>query len=101
MPTSMLKSGSKAFLFSCRRRHTMSTRDWSSDVCSSDLVPPTLRMVPRLMMLHGQAPLFAITSSLLVVRVPELTKLAPLLRLKDPAQVAVALAVLRDRKSVV
>src|SRR6266536_1263939 len=25
------------FFFSCRRRHTRSTRDWSSDVCSSDL----------------------------------------------------------------
>src|SRR5207247_5530549 len=25
-------------LFSSRRRHTSSTRDWSSDVCSSDLV---------------------------------------------------------------
>src|SRR5699024_11728796 len=24
--------------FSSRRRHTMSKRDWSSDVCSSDLV---------------------------------------------------------------
>src|SRR5438105_11666791 len=27
------------FFFSSRRRHTMSTRDWSSDVCSSDLAP--------------------------------------------------------------
>src|SRR5207247_3789222 len=26
------------FSFSSRRRHTRSTRDWSSDVCSSDLV---------------------------------------------------------------
>src|SRR5699024_11493687 len=26
-----------AFLFSSRRRHTSSKRDWSSDVCSSDL----------------------------------------------------------------
>src|SRR5690349_24735786 len=26
-----------AFFFSCRRRHTRSLRDWSSDVCSSDL----------------------------------------------------------------
>src|SRR5438105_11220232 len=26
------------FFFSSRRRHTRSTRDWSSDVCSSDLV---------------------------------------------------------------
>src|SRR5207247_7213530 len=25
------------FFFSIRRRHTRSTRDWSSDVCSSDL----------------------------------------------------------------
>src|SRR5207247_3881911 len=26
------------FFFSSRRRHTISTRDWSSDVCSSDLL---------------------------------------------------------------
>src|SRR2546421_5180066 len=28
------------FFFSSRRRHTRSDRDWSSDVCSSDLSPP-------------------------------------------------------------
>src|SRR2546422_7560846 len=28
------------FFFSSRRRHTRCSRDWSSDVCSSDLVPP-------------------------------------------------------------
>src|SRR5206468_7604855 len=28
-----------AFFFSSRRRHTRSDRDWSSDVCSSDLLP--------------------------------------------------------------
>src|SRR5438067_6398929 len=33
----MLKS--KWFFFSSRRRHTRSKRDWSSDVCSSDLDP--------------------------------------------------------------
>src|SRR5215469_12519343 len=27
------------FFFSSRRRHTRSLRDWSSDVCSSDLLP--------------------------------------------------------------
>src|SRR5207249_9003324 len=27
------------FFFSSRRRHTRSKRDWSSDVCSSDLHP--------------------------------------------------------------
>src|SRR5206468_9621180 len=36
-----------------RRRHTISDRDWSSDVCSSDLVRPTGRqegipLVPHL-----------------------------------------------------
>src|SRR5699024_11624647 len=29
-----------SFIFSSRRRHTISKRDWSSDVCSSDLIPP-------------------------------------------------------------
>src|SRR6201994_450019 len=27
------------FFFSSRRRHTSCSRDWSSDVCSSDLIP--------------------------------------------------------------
>src|SRR5699024_12010947 len=31
------------FFFSSRRRHTRSKRDWSSDVCSSDLVYKTLK----------------------------------------------------------
>src|SRR5438874_13364869 len=36
---------SLSFFFSSRRRHTSSLRDWSSDVCSSDLSKrsPTLR----------------------------------------------------------
>src|SRR3989449_10129559 len=38
------------FFFSSRRRHTRCSRDWSSDVCSSDLdvlAPlPVLRLVP-------------------------------------------------------
>src|SRR2546429_6768597 len=29
---------SRHFFFSSRRRHTRCSRDWSSDVCSSDLV---------------------------------------------------------------
>src|SRR5207248_7110483 len=32
------------FLFSCRRRHTRSYGDWSSDVCSSDL-PATIAWI--------------------------------------------------------
>src|SRR5690606_41153765 len=34
-------SCSRVFFFSSRRRHTRFSRDWSSDVCSSDL-PKTL-----------------------------------------------------------
>src|SRR5207249_5518977 len=33
------------FFFSSRRRHTRSKRDWSSDVCSSDL--PKTRAFPK------------------------------------------------------
>src|SRR2546429_3795625 len=42
------------FFFSSRRRHTRCSRDWSSDVCSSDLFfttatvfPPTSGLYPR------------------------------------------------------
>src|SRR5690606_10840019 len=34
------------FFFSSRRRHTRFSRDWSSDVCSSDLVPNWLIATP-------------------------------------------------------
>src|ERR1035437_4713237 len=33
------------FFFSCRRRHTRYRRDWSPDVCSSDLYPQYLNIV--------------------------------------------------------
>src|SRR5207245_7371869 len=32
----------RCFFFTSRRRHTRCSRDWSSDVCSSDLGPPRL-----------------------------------------------------------
>src|SRR2546421_1402370 len=32
------------FFFSSRRRHTRSDRDWSSDVCSSDLIDLSIEM---------------------------------------------------------
>src|SRR2546422_3343950 len=32
------------FFFSSRRRHTRCSRDWSSDVCSSDLISVTERL---------------------------------------------------------
>src|SRR2546430_13681192 len=36
------------FFFSSRRRHTRFDCDWSSDVCSSDLVAPVDRLAPPL-----------------------------------------------------
>src|SRR5207249_8723945 len=35
------------FFFSSRRRHTRSKRDWSSDVCSSDLLSPVMAITGR------------------------------------------------------
>src|SRR5690606_40533857 len=36
------------FFFSCRRRHTRFSRDWSSDVCSSDLGDSTAAIAPEI-----------------------------------------------------
>src|SRR6266700_4596184 len=38
-----------SFFFSSRRRHTRFSRDWSSDVCSSDLCLPRLGRGPELL----------------------------------------------------
>src|SRR5690349_22402102 len=47
------------FLFSSRRRHTRSLRDWSSDVCSSDLALAALaepiRLGPHEVIVTGSA----------------------------------------------
>src|SRR5438067_2937634 len=37
MDMAVIYARSSSFFFSSRRRHTRSKRDWSSDVCSSDL----------------------------------------------------------------
>src|SRR5438445_6303201 len=41
--SSLSKSAVECFFFSSRRRHTRYWRDWSSDVCSSDLGTMTVR----------------------------------------------------------
>src|SRR5690606_41198731 len=43
------------FFFSSRRRHTRFSRDWSSDVCSSDLTEDSYRKVIRLNLLQEKA----------------------------------------------
>src|SRR5699024_11860961 len=40
-----VRSDFSFFFFSSRRRHTRSKRDWSSDVCSSDLVYTLFREI--------------------------------------------------------
>src|SRR2546429_251384 len=42
-----LQSFTYFFFFSSRRRHTRCSRDWSSDVCSSDLAHPRKQMPER------------------------------------------------------
>src|SRR5216683_5556263 len=43
------------FFFSSRRRHTRSDRDWSSDVCSSDLIIQPAIGTSRLVSIAGGA----------------------------------------------
>src|SRR5699024_11627827 len=52
------------FFFSSRRRHTRSKRDWSSDVCSSDLALLSLAVVVAV---HQFAPIDAPLATLLLV----------------------------------
>src|SRR2546429_5412012 len=40
------------FFFSSRRRHTRCSRDWSSDVCSSDLQLPRIGVGDRVVRAH-------------------------------------------------
>src|SRR2546422_4608802 len=42
------------FFFSSRRRHTRCSRDWSSDVCSSDLLPGEGNCKPLLRSLRAR-----------------------------------------------
>src|SRR2546429_7028637 len=44
IPT-LRESRAFCFFFSSRRRHTRCSRDWSSDVCSSDLAPMAVRRI--------------------------------------------------------
>src|SRR5699024_11985280 len=50
------------FLFSCRRRHTRSKRDWSPDVCSSDL--PVTAPTPVWDVINGFGAYWALNSAL-------------------------------------
>src|SRR3989449_2964615 len=43
----------RVFFFSSRRRHTRCSRDWSSDVCSSDLTLYSTRHTSRFLEDHG------------------------------------------------
>src|SRR3989442_5878470 len=46
MPEYRLQQLFYSFFFSSRRRHTRCGRDWSSDVCSSDLLSPSRQRWP-------------------------------------------------------
>src|SRR2546429_7666529 len=43
----VIRSYTCFFFFSSRRRHTRCSRDWSSDVCSSDLAPAVAGLTRR------------------------------------------------------
>src|SRR2546428_11823926 len=60
------------FFFSSRRRHTRSDRDWSSDVCSSDLnVELKAAGLTEVVTVTEEAPLLNTTSPEVGVRIDE------------------------------
>src|SRR5699024_11893752 len=52
------------FIFSSRRRHTRSKRDWSSAVCSSDLLPANLLWPPGTLIHPQRSPASLIQTAL-------------------------------------
>src|SRR5699024_12028101 len=56
------------FFSSSRRRHTRSKRDWSSDVCSSDLARRSerepLSLADRVNLMHANNPLYVVRNHL-------------------------------------
>src|SRR5690606_39713810 len=74
------------FFFSSRRRHTRFSRDWSSDVCSSDLLSfmrKDFRAV-QLVIFHCPALFYCSTNTLLLpAQFQRLTFYAPLLPIQS------------------
>src|SRR2546422_4131433 len=58
---SLIIADSFFFFFSSRRRHTRCSRDWSSDVCSSDLDTGELQQVEMESQASGEARYYRIT----------------------------------------
>src|SRR5438105_10437252 len=58
------------FFFSSRRRHTRSTRDWSSDVCSSDLGVTRVVSIESRGFLLGAPVALALEAGLVPIRKP-------------------------------
>src|SRR3712207_6920456 len=58
------------FFFSSRRRHTRYWRDWSSDVCSSDLVPPEFSLTTE--SIDDQRHVVAVSGEIDLFTAPEL-----------------------------
>src|SRR5699024_4696834 len=58
------------FSFSSRRQHTRSKRDWSSDVCSSDLRTPLLSYMAVITMIMWQIATLGVAATVLVQFIP-------------------------------
>src|SRR4030043_1251432 len=77
------------FFFSSRRRHTRCSRDWSSDVCSSDLAPEEADLPQRIV--SGQ-PLDEDTTLDTTLRPKRLADFVGQPRIKDNLAIAIAAA---------
>src|SRR2546422_9210234 len=106
------------FFFSSRRRHTRCSRDWSSDVCSSDLYPglARVRAALRIPLASGENEATVVGIRAIIdagaadIVQPSVTKVGGILEMKKIATLAAATGVTfvphsyyygPDRKSVV
>src|SRR3712207_9240621 len=112
------------FFFSSRRRHTRYWRDWSSDVCSSDLTVPILAIAPMVVVwlkagwisvavIAAYLTFFPVTINTLrgldsadpraleLMRSYAASRWAILWKLRVPASLPYLFAAFKDRKSVV
>src|SRR5690606_40918291 len=91
------------FFFSSRRRHTRFSRDWSSDVCSSDLVMDTPKAQIALTLSAGEAGILRLP---IIARPPTSAgkdfpiRIAIRYRTSDNAPIKIGRASCRERMSL-
>src|SRR3989442_10304970 len=85
------------FFFSSRRRHTRCGRDWSSDVCSSDLVLQNLLLGPNVQLRYTPYDLAKAAERIRDTKYPQAQDFAARNVLQSPSEGEIGRASCRER----